>query len=291
MTPEAPDGPLKCNKVAILGVGLIGGSLGLALRGSGFAGEVAGWDIDEAVSNAGLQRGALDAVSGNPEDAVQDADLIILAVPISATIPLLMTVVPFLTDDAVVTDVGGTKARIVREAEAIIGGRFVGGHPMAGSEVSGISAASADLFEGAAWIITLTEETRRNNFNVVEEIVRTIKAIPRTCTPEEHDALVASLSHLPHLLAYGLTQTVSDSVPAEWGDLAAGSFRDGTRVAKSNPKAWAEILLDNRDSVLKALDQNITWTAKARAALESGDLSSLTQLLEQAHLARKRFPG
>jgi prephenate dehydrogenase len=291
MTHETPDGSLKCNKVAILGVGLIGGSLGLALRASGFASEVVGWDIDVSASNTALQRGALDAVSGSPEEAVQGADLVVLAVPISATIPLLKTVAPFLGDDTVVTDVGGTKARIVREADSIIPGKVVGGHPMAGSEVSGISAASADLFEGAAWIITVTEETKRHDILVVKKMVHSVKAIPRVCSPEEHDALVASLSHLPHILAFGLTQTVSDRVPAEWGDLAAGSFRDGTRVAKSNPKAWAEILMDNRESVLHALEQNISWTAQARGALESGDLNSLTALLEQAHQARKRFPG
>jgi len=288
-SPYHPINP-SLGTVAILGLGLMGGSLGLALRARGAAREVVGWARRQATLDAALACGAIDRAFADLHEAVAEADVVVLAVTVAAILPLLEQIAPACKPDAAITDVGSAKARIVREAEEIAGGRFVGGHPMAGSEQAGIAAASADLYQNAAWVLTPTPQTDLNALERIEQMARSVGAVPRRCNPTKHDQLVASLSHLPHLLAYGLAQTAGFHVEDEWVDLAAGSFRDGTRVSKSDPVLWTEILLDNRAAVLQSLDDFDGWLARARAALLEGDAAALAELLSAAHGARKRFP-
>jgi prephenate dehydrogenase len=280
----------RLGTVAILGIGLIGGSLGMALRARGAAKEVIGWNRRAAGAALALERGAVDRTAQTPEEAVRKADLIVLGVPVEVTAPLARQIAPHRKPGAVVTDAGSAKARLVAEVEAILSGRFVGGHPMAGSEETGVAAASPDLFENAVWILTPTPQTDPSALETVARMAAAVGAIPRRCDPALHDRLVAGLSHLPHLLAYGLAQTAAGRVDDEWTDLAAGSFRDGTRVAKSDPALWTGILLDNRESVVEALDGFTEWAGKARVALETGDAGALAELLARAREARKRFP-
>ncbi len=287
--PETRD-PKTVRKVAILGVGLIGGSLGMALRANGVADSVIGWDADVLTNAAAIERTAVDSMTDSAEEAVAGADLIVLAPPTESIIPLLTFISSTIPKSAVVTDVGSAKGRIVMEAEQILGGQFVGGHPMAGLEESGITAASSTLFQGAAWILTPTNRTSEQALQTVQSIVSGIGARPRLCDPKTHDQLVAFISHLPHLLAYGLADCAGRHVTEEWADLIAGSYRDGARVALSNPSKWVEILLDNREAAGEALDSFITWAGKAREALRIEDRDTLTQLLADAHHARKRFP-
>lgn len=292
-TPVTSPDPLflpPLGTVAILGLGLMGGSLGMALRARGAAREVVGWARRPATLEEALARGAIDRAAADLREAVAGADVVVLAVTVGAILPLLAQAAPACKPDAAMTDVGSAKARIVREAEPIAGGRFVGGHPMAGSEQAGIAAASADLYQNAVWALTPTPQTDPEAIEQIERMARWVGAKPLRCDPGQHDRLVAILSHLPHLLAYGLAQTAGNHVEEAWADLAAGSFRDGTRVAKSDPALWTEILLDNREAVLATMDYFDGWFDRIRAALRDGDAAGLAELLSNAHNARKRFP-
>jgi prephenate dehydrogenase len=276
-------------RVAILGTGLIGGSLGMAIRANHAASAVIGWDCDVATGAMALERGAADQLADSAEEAVSNAEVVFLAPPIEVIIPLLRAIEPALPSTTVVTDVGSAKERIVFEAHATIGGRFVGGHPMAGHEEFGIAWASPTLFQEAAWVLTPVPHTDPAALDVVARLVESIGARPRVCAPKTHDSLIAFLSHLPHLLAYGLADSAGHGVPDEWTDLAAGSFRDGARVALSDPERWVEILLDNREATVQSLDAFLAWASQAKNALANGDRGRLVDLLRAAHQGRRRF--
>jgi prephenate dehydrogenase len=236
-----------------------------------------------------LAIGAVDAVMPTAREAVEFADIVLLCAPLQATVPLLAEIAPLLPDHAVVTDVGSTKQSIVAAAERILPERFVGGHPMAGSEASGIRQARADLFQEAPWLLTPTDRTRSSALGAVEAMVGATGARLRKCSPGDHDRLVATLSHLPHLLAYGLSHAAADLVPETWRGVAAGSFRDGTRVAASNPALWRAVFEENRDAVLASLDAFEQWTTELRAAMAGDDFERVGRLLESAHRARRGF--
>jgi prephenate dehydrogenase len=276
--------------VAILGLGLMGGSLGLALRARGAAKSVIGWNRNPAIMPVAEKRGAVDRVTADPREAVADADLVVLAVPVQAVATLAETIRRALKPTCIVTDVGSVKARLVAEVEAILGGRFIGGHPMTGSEASGIAEAHDKLYEYAAWILTPTSLTQPEAQEQATQLVQSVGAVPYLCSPEKHDQIVASLSHLPHILAYGLAHTAWKQVEPEWGAAAAGSFRDGTRVAKSDPALWAGILSDNRFAVLESLDEFLSWAGQVRAALLEDDVETLCKIMTRAHKARHQFP-
>lgn len=280
------------NRLAILGLGLIGGSIGLALseaRVADLAFQIVGWDNSAEVCTSALERGAIQEIASSPEAAVENAELIVLAVPVSASSPLLEKISEALSPTAVVTDVGSTKARLVATGESILGGRFVGGHPMAGSEQSGIAAATHTLFQGAVWILTPTQVTNNQALDLVNTLVRATGASLKTMPPARHDEVIAVLSHLPHLLAYSLSQTASDLTEVDEKELAAGSFTDGTRVAKSAPRLWTDILLDNREAILEALSIQSQWIDTARSALEAGNPDRLFTLLSHAQQSRRNF--
>ncbi len=284
-----PSDPLALRRVAILGLGLIGGSIGQALYAQSAGTRVTGWDPDDSTVNIAAEIGAIQSSADGPEEAVSGANLVVLCAPVERVIPLLRQIAPNLEPSTVVTDVGSTKARIVREAEQIIGGRFVGGHPMAGSESSGIHAASPDLFSGASWAVTPTPATDRLAVDLAANLITTCKAHVFHCSPEDHDLFVAYFSHLPHILSFGLAKTAFQGPSRNGADLAAGSFRDGTRVAMSDPERWTEILMDNRAESAEALGNFLSWCARVRSALVRGDRNALSNLLSDAHFARKQM--
>ncbi|MEW6638625.1 MAG: prephenate dehydrogenase/arogenate dehydrogenase family protein [Actinomycetota bacterium] len=229
--------------LGIIGVGLVGGSVGLAARRAGW--ETVGVDRPEVVEEA-ASLGAIDRPTTIKE--VRDADLVVLAAPISKITALLTELAP---TGALVTDVASTKLTIVREAGRQ-GLRFVGGHPMAGSQLSGVANARADLFRGARYFLTPTEGTDPDDYREVASFVRQLGAVPTAVDPEKHDLLMAALSHLPHLMAAALLKVASDISP-EALSFAGPSFRDLTRVGASNPELWSDILAENAPALGQAL--------------------------------------
>ncbi len=229
--------------LGIVGVGLIGGSVGLAARKSGW--QVVGVDRPEVLDKA-EELGAVDR--GSTIKEVRAADLVVLAAPISKVTSLLSELAP---TDALVTDVASAKGAIVRAAERE-NLRFVGGHPMAGSQLAGVAHAKAELFHGARYFLTTTERTDPDDYREVSGFVRELGAVPTAVDPEKHDLLMAALSHLPHLMAAALLKVASDISP-EALSFAGPSFRDLTRVGASNPALWSDILAENAPALGEAL--------------------------------------
>ncbi len=229
--------------LGIVGVGLIGGSVGLAARDSGW--NVVGVDSQDVLEEA-AQSGAIDRASTLKE--VSEADLVVLAAPISKVTDLVEDLTP---TDALITDVASAKGTIVRRAEDL-GLRFVGGHPMAGSQLSGVSNASSNLFDGARYFLTPTGRTDPEDYREVAGFVRELGAVSTAVDPEKHDLLMAALSHLPHLMAAALLKVASDISP-EALSFAGPSFRDLTRVGASNPELWSDILAENAPALGEAL--------------------------------------
>ena len=229
--------------LGIVGVGLIGGSVGLAARNAGW--EVVGTD-DPGVLESAVEIGAIDRVSTLEE--IRGADLVVLAAPISRVTALLSDLAP---TDALVTDVASAKGAIVRAAEGE-SLRFVGGHPMAGSQLAGVANAKAGLFHGARYFLTTTPRTDPDDYREVSGFVRELGAVPTAVDPEKHDLLMAALSHLPHLMAAALLKVASDISP-EALSFAGPSFRDLTRVGASNPQLWSDILAENAPALGEAL--------------------------------------
>ncbi len=229
--------------LGIVGVGLIGGSVGLAASDSGW--NVVGVDSQD-VLDAAAQSGAIDRASTLKE--VREADLVVLAAPISKVTDLVGDLTP---TDALITDVASAKGAIVRRAENL-GLRFVGGHPMAGSQLSGVANASSNLFDGARYFLTPTGRTDPEDYREVAGFVRQLGAVPTAVDPEKHDLLMAALSHLPHLMAAALLKVASDISP-EALSFAGPSFRDLTRVGASNPELWSDILAENAPALGEAL--------------------------------------
>jgi prephenate dehydrogenase len=251
---------MRFERIAIIGCGLIGGSFALALKKGGFAGEIAGWDRADVLEKA-KDRGAIERAAKDLADAVVDADLVYLAAPVVAILDLLPQLALHLKPGALVTDAGSTKARICRQAREALpkGVFFLGGHPMAGKEASGIENASADLFAAAKYIV-IKDTNRRGPENAEIEFldwVRKMGAEPVEMDAETHDWAVAFVSHLPQLVSTALAsavwdQTDDDGLPVA---LAGTGFRDMTRLAASPFEIWRDIGLTNGDNIRRALER------------------------------------
>jgi prephenate dehydrogenase len=267
------------NTLGIIGVGLIGGSVGLAAGYSGW--EVVGVDTPEVLDNA-TQSGAIHRASTLKE--VREADLVVLAAPISKVTDLLGDLTP---TNALITDVASAKSAIVRRAESLKL-RFVGGHPMAGSQLSGVANASSNLFEGARYFLTPTSRTDPEDYREVAGFVRELGAVPTAVDPEKHDLLMAALSHLPHLMAAALLKVASDISP-EALSFAGPSFRDLTRVGASNPELWSDILAENAPALGEALAAFAG--AMAQLGSEIKDRESMEGRFRQAREAYDALGG
>lgn len=284
------------DKLAILGPGLLGGSLCLAAREKGLARTVALWGRRESVLREAEQGNFADHITGDVATAVEGADLVVLCTPVGVMPDLLSRAGPHLKSDAVVTDVGSVKAQIVREATAALGGRglFVGSHPMAGSEQSGLFSARANLFDGAVCIVTPTAETAGQAANLVRAFWRAVGCHTADLDPQLHDETVALVSHVPHLLAALLVNFVCSQAgcPTQF---AGTGLRDTTRVASGPVDMWREILTLNRLPIASALRTLSGEIQRAAAILEAGDENALQQLLEKAKQQRDhqiaKIPG
>jgi len=273
-------------RVAILGTGLIGGSIGLRLAADP-ALRTVGWDASSDAAELARSRGAVDEIVGDARAAVAGADLVIAAVPGDALAATFATIAGAVATAAVVTDVASAKVGAVRDGEASFGGRFVGGHPMAGSERHGIAAATPDLFDDASWILTPTSVTSAGAYGRAAALATSVGGRPVAVAPDVHDQLVARLSHLPQLLA-----SVLVDVAASAGDrdallrLAGGGFRDTTRIAASDPDLWVSILKTNREAVLDSLSSLEQRLSGVRSAIERGDWADVRAGLARARAAR-----
>jgi prephenate dehydrogenase len=277
--------------VAILGPGLIGGSLALALAERGLAGRLMIYARSPHALDA-IRTAGIDAeLTGNPSEAVREADVVILCVPIEAMAGLVHEIRDALKPTALVTDVGSVKGSVVRDLEPLLDDRalWIGSHPMAGSEQAGFSAARADLFEDAAVILTPTPHTRPEADRRAEQFWQALGARVFHLSPAEHDDGVAQISHLPHLLVAALAAHVS----GEALELAGGGFRDTTRIASGSPELWTEILSANGPAVARHLARLLRHLESLQSALETKEAvgkSLLLATLKAAHDARGKLP-
>jgi prephenate dehydrogenase len=280
-------------KVTLIGVGLLGGSLGLAMRQRGLADEVVGFvrraaSVTEADRCGAVSRGTLDLA-----EAVAGADLLVFCTPLAQMRPLAEAMRPHLNRGALVTDVGSVKGSVVRELEGLFaraGARFVGSHPMAGSEKTGVTAARADLFEGAACVVTPTARTQPAALRAVESLWRALGGRVLRLNPAAHDRAVARSSHLPHAVASALAHRVLDPrQPAEVARLCAGGFRDTTRIASSSPEMWRDIGLANRRNLAEELRALAATLERLGKVLDAGDAEALEEFYSASRARRESW--
>jgi prephenate dehydrogenase len=278
------------NKLAIIGVGLIGGSLARALRDAGHVREIVGYGRSLANLQRAVELGVVDRIDTSLSAAVRDADMVVLATPVGSMTEILKTIAPYLGNDTVVTDVGSVKGAVATAARAALGeklGGFVPGHPIAGTERSGVEASFASLFVGRRVVLTPLPETRVEAAARVRAMWRAAGAEVVEMSIEHHDDVLAATSHLPHLLAYALVDLLArldDS--REIFAYAAGGFRDFTRIASSDPVMWRDISLANRDAIVRLLTQYRGELDSLIAAVSAGDGAKLQDLFTRAKGAR-----
>lgn len=275
---------MHIDTLAIVGVGLIGGSVGLAARRRGAAGRVLGVDGRPEALRQALERGAVDEARPDLRSAALEADVMLFCTPVDLIAGQVLAASAACRPGTLLTDAGSTKAAVVRAVEGGLpaGVDFVGGHPLAGSEKQGPEHASATLFEGRLVLLTRTPRTDDNALSRTAGFWEALGARVRVMDPDEHDRALAVTSHLPHLTASALAGTT----PPEWLGLTAGGFRDATRVAAGGPELWAGIFLSNTGAALAALDGLEGRLAEFRRALEEGDREALTALLREGKKVR-----
>lgn len=261
-------------KIAVLGVGLIGGSIGMAAR-QRFGAEVAGFDADPSTLSDAVKAGVIDVAARSLEEACEDAEVIFCAAPVGALRELVPAALAAAGEDAVVTDVGSTKREIVAAVDGEE--RFIGGHPLAGAETAGLAGARPELFEGARWYLTPTDRSSGVLYDRLQRVIANLGARPEAIEAETHDRVMARISHLPHVFANALVEGVSGGPEASDGRLpeAGPSLRDATRVAGSNPGIWADIYASNREALAESIDDAIARLHAAADLIRSGDVDAL----------------
>jgi prephenate dehydrogenase len=276
-------------RLAIVGLGLMGGSLGLAARERAGVGRIVGCDPDESARASALERGCVDEVGDDLAAAVADAELVILCAPVAA-LPGVLAELAELAPDATVTDIGSTKAGVVAAVPPALRRRFVGGHPICGMETRGAQNARAELFDGATWYLTPLADTEPERLRDLHRLLAALGATPVAIDAGVHDRLLAVTSHLPHALANLLVVQAGESRIDGHDPLTAigGSFRDMTRVAGANPRIWVDIFLDNREALASVLREHQRSLAEVLTALEAGDAGYLARWIGQASGHRRR---
>ncbi len=274
-------------RIAVVGVGLIGGSIALAAR-ERLGAHVVGYDASGRAAVTALELGALDRACEGVGDAVRDADAVFVAVPVRALPDTVGAALAAAPDGCVVTDVGSTKRAVVA---AHRDPRFVGGHPLTGAESSGVQHARADLFEGATWYLTPTPSTSGILYERLHRLLRGLGARPVAIEPETHDAILATVSHLPHVLANVLVSQAAKTLAAGDERLPATgpSFRDATRVAGAPSAIWTDIYVSNRDALAAGIDEAIASLQSVRVALAQADAPWLTRWNDAAGDDRRRL--
>ncbi|WP_138437597.1 bifunctional prephenate dehydrogenase/3-phosphoshikimate 1-carboxyvinyltransferase [Marinobacter shengliensis] len=280
-------------RVAVIGLGLIGGSLASAIRSHNLARVVVGFDQKPEDAALGVDLGVIDQAATTLEQAVRGSDLVVLAVPVRATRVVLEQIRPWLASDAVLTDVGSTKSSFVADVKAVFGKlspRVIPGHPIAGSEKSGIRAANPDLFANHKVILTPADDADASALSGLTALWEGTGATVLTMSVAYHDEVLAATSHLPHLIAFSLVDTLAgEDENMDIFRYAAGGFRDFTRIAASDPVMWHDIFLSNRDAVLRVIDHFTQDLDQLRAAIANGDGATLLRVFSRAKAAREHF--
>ena len=285
---------MKTDKIAIIGLGLIGGSLGMALCRHDGKLEVTGYDSSSQVCTEALARNAVHKIASNLEEAIKEAGLVLLAVPVEKIQGVVEESSYYFKTGSVVMDVGSAKGVLARTIPSLLppGVYYVGGHPMTGAESSGIFAADPFLFQNAVFLLTPTENIPPELVKELYDVIKIVGGIPLLLNPEEHDKMVAVVSHLPHLLAAALVNYASrfNQDYPQTLSLAAGGFRDTTRVAMGSPALWREIFNSNRFSLLQALEGFIGELQGFSRELFTGEMELLEKRLGQAAIVRSEIP-
>ena len=280
-------------------MGLIGGSVALALKKAQFVTHIVGVGRSEKSLNEALKLGVIDAICMADEmqttlhAALEDADVVFIAAPVAQTAGILQSIKPHLNHQTIITDAGSTKGDVLACAKTILGAQFsqfVGGHPIAGAEKSGVSAAKSDLFIGKNVVLTPTPETNRDALAGVAELWQKCGANVSEMSAENHDSIFAAVSHLPHLLAFALVDDIAKRPnAAELFSFAASGFRDFTRIAGSSPEMWRDISLANRTALLGEISAFENELSQLKQLLENNDGAGLQALFERASVARNNW--
>ena len=280
-------------RLAVIGVGLIGGSFALALKHAGKVLHVVGAGRSRANLELARERRIIDSIAPDPAAAARDADLVLVAAPVAQFASIFRSIASQLKSTAVVTDAGSTKRDVVAAARSALGARivqFVPGHPVAGAESSGAAAASAELFRGRRVVLTPLKENPAAAVAQVQAMWEACGARITRLEPDEHDDVLAAVSHLPHLLAYALVHDIAKRANAEQlFSYAAGGFRDFTRIASSHPEMWRDICIANRDRLLQELGRYQAKLGAMEKLLQAADAAGLEQLFAEARDARDRW--
>ncbi|WP_455210218.1 prephenate dehydrogenase [Kaarinaea lacus] len=281
------------NRLTIIGVGLIGGSLARALKKANAAGQVTGYGRNVQHLQKALELGVIDRYETDISAAVSDADVIVLAVPVGKTLEALQSIKPYINSKTIITDVGSSKGAVVQAARQVFGEaleNFIPGHPIAGTEKSGVEASFAELFENRRVLLTPLENTSEEALQTIRQMWLDTGAFVEETSVEHHDDVLAATSHLPHMLAFALVDalaTMDDKV--EIFRYAAGGFRDFTRIASSDPQMWHDICVTNDKSIVAMLDLFMADLERLRNAIKAGDSDYLLQVFTRAKKARDQF--
>ena len=280
------------NHLAILGVGLIGGSLARALKRSQSVNIVSGYGRRQEALQKGIELGVLDRASTNLAEVVSDADIIMLATPLGTVEPLLTEMKPYLKSGVIISDAGSAKGSVVRAAKKVLGdiSCFVPGHPIAGTEKSGVEASFAELFDRHRVILTPDQTTTELATDTIRQMWQACGADVVLMGVEQHDRVLAATSHLPHMLAYALVDCLANMDESEEiFKNAAGGFADFTRIASSNPEMWHDICFANRESLLSVLDSFDAYINRIRAAIDTDESDALMEIFKRAKAERDAF--
>jgi prephenate dehydrogenase len=287
--------PVRWKKVTLAGVGLLGGSLGLALKQRKLADLVVGFVRRKESINECEFHGAVDSATLDLHEAISGAELVVLCTPIAKMKSLVKQMRPALAKGAIITDVGSVKASVVDDLEepvAKMGGKFIGSHPMAGAERMGVAAARGDLFNNAVCVVTPTSKSDKSDIEKVEELWKSVGARTLRMSPDLHDELVSRSSHLPHVLAATLANAVLDPKQRkQQAALCANGFRDTTRIASGSPEMWRDIALANRENLISALDSFVEDLQELRGLLKSKNEKAITKFFETAKKRRDEWVG
>ncbi len=284
----------QVNKILIIGTGLIGGSLGLAIKKLADPPEVVGYSRTQKNVDRAVERGAIDAGCEDIESCAKDADIIFIATPVGQIVNIAKQVSAVVKKGAIISDVGSTKSSIVKTIENVLPKdvHFIGGHPVTGSEQDGIEFATETLFRDFFYVLTPTKHTDSNAFKTLHSLLKSIGANVIAVDADKHDEILATLSHLPHMLAALLVNMASKQIGKNqnWLSLAAGGFRDTTRIAASNPAIWLDICLENKKALvenLKAFSDSLT---ELTTLLKKGDTDKIQSVLTDARDVRMALP-
>lgn len=288
---------MQLNKVLIFGVGLIGGSLALALKKAGVATHIVGIGRNQDSLKTALSLGVIDEAQTDIAQAMHGADIVVIATPVAQTPEILAAIAPHLKADTIITDAGSTKSDIAgyvanaaKNLTPALLSQFVGGHPIAGAEKSGVSAANADLFFGKNVVLTPNEQTSKQALSKVRALWEATGANVSEMSAEAHDQIFAAVSHLPHLLAFALVDDLANRKNSQQlFDFAASGFRDFTRIAGSSPEMWRDISLANREALLSELEAYQSELKLLQKLLENKDGAGLEALFESASNARNAW--